>query len=203
MTWSSKFAYVIGIIAADGYVSKNGRHISITSKDQQILENCKQGLEINNQITKKSRAAGEEKKYFVLQFGSVDFHKFLCSIGITNAKSKTISSVEVPEKFYIDFLRGCIDGDGSITVYQHKESKLPQLKLRLVSASPSFLRFVKETNTTIMNIQGGWTYRSKNSSVSELVYGKTDAIKILNFVYNTDCNLRLDRKYQIAKRFIA
>lgn len=32
--WSPKFAYCIGLITSDGNLSKDGRHISFTSKDK-------------------------------------------------------------------------------------------------------------------------------------------------------------------------
>jgi len=41
-------------------------------------------------------------------------------IGITPAKSHTINQIIIPEEFFRDFLRGHLDGDGSITVYMDK-----------------------------------------------------------------------------------
>ena len=77
---------------------------------------------------------------FVIQFGDRIFYDFLISLGITPAKSKTIASLKIPEKYFADFLRGCIDGDGDIDVHSHPESQHPQLRIRLVSASPKFLK---------------------------------------------------------------
>ncbi len=38
----------------------------------------------------------------------------LAEIGLTPAKSKTIGALAVPKAMFIPFLRGVIDGDGSI-----------------------------------------------------------------------------------------
>ena len=40
-TWSSKLAYAIGLITTDGSLSKDGRHISFTSKDKEQVKNFK------------------------------------------------------------------------------------------------------------------------------------------------------------------
>jgi hypothetical protein len=36
--WNSEISYGIGLIATDGSLSKDGRHITFTSKDQQLAE---------------------------------------------------------------------------------------------------------------------------------------------------------------------
>ena len=38
-------------------------------------------------------------------------------IGLTPAKSLTLRPLAVPDSVFADFLRGCIDGDGSVVVY--------------------------------------------------------------------------------------
>ncbi|MBU2219848.1 hypothetical protein KJ665_01765, partial [Patescibacteria group bacterium] len=80
--WSPKFAYAIGLIATDGNLSSDGRHIVFTSKDADLIDNFQKSLEINYHIGKKSSGSQREKKYFVIQIGSILFYKFLLSIGL-------------------------------------------------------------------------------------------------------------------------
>src|ERR1700722_7240854 len=118
--WSGKFAYAIGLIATDGCLYGDGRHINFTSKDLEQIENFKKCLGITNKIGRKSRGGEREKKYFVVQIGDVLFYKFLNDIGLHKAKSLTLSEIKIPEHYFIDFLRGCFDGDGCSYSYWDK-----------------------------------------------------------------------------------
>jgi hypothetical protein len=41
----------------------------------------------------------------------------LLTIGLTPAKSLTLGPLAIPDDYFPDFFRGCIDGDGSVLVY--------------------------------------------------------------------------------------
>src|SRR3989344_1497733 len=115
--WSSSFAYAIGLLATDGNLSPDGRHINFTSKDKELIQSFCRCLGVKNRIGKKARGYGKEKKYFVVQFGDVSFYHFLISIGITPKKSKTIGELKIPDAYFFDFLRGHHDGDGTFYSY--------------------------------------------------------------------------------------
>ena len=153
--WSGLLAYVIGIITTDGNISPDGRHINITSKDLEMVQNVKDILHLTNTFSRKARGGSTAKKCYVLQFGSKNFYAFLLSIGLTPAKSKTIKKVLIPDIFFSDFLRGCIDGDGNIYESKHPESKHLQLRLTLASASKPFLVWVLSKIRWIHKIRGG------------------------------------------------
>lgn len=171
------------------------RHIVITSKDEQLLLDIKDALKITSKIGKKSNGKSKEKKYFVLQIGDKRFYNFLYSIGLTRKKSLTIKSVGVPKKYFSHFLRGCLDGDGNIDLFSHKESKNIQLRIRLASASFDFLTWLHEAITSLYELQGGWIYSQKNKSWHVLTYGKADSLILLRHIYKRK-NIFLDRKYQ-------
>lgn len=112
-TWTPELAYVIGLITTDGNLTIDGRHISYTSKDFQLAQTFKDLLRIQNVIGKKQRGGSLIKKYFVVQFGDVNFYEFLTHIGLMPKKSKSLAALKIPNNYFRDFLRGCIDGDGS------------------------------------------------------------------------------------------
>lgn len=199
--WSSNFAYVIGVIATDGNLSPDLRHIHITSKDEEMMLNCKKCLGIDNMIGKKTRGGSKDKKYFVLQFGDKNFFEFLISIGITPKKSKTIGELKIPKEYFKDFFRGCIDGDGSITISKHPESKHPQYKVRLCSASKLFLEWILNTTRELCSIQSGSIHLPKNSFVYTLVFAKEDSIKISRWIYKGKI-ISLSRKKEIALKIL-
>ncbi|MFA5838401.1 MAG: LAGLIDADG family homing endonuclease [Candidatus Paceibacterota bacterium] len=198
--WSPNFAYAIGLITTDGNLSPDNRHLNMTSKDKKLIISFKKCLGIKNKIGKKTREYSKEKKYFVVQFGDINFYNFLMSIGLTPAKSKILSKINIPKKYFADFLRGCIDGDGNISISYHPESNQPQLKIRLASGSLNFLEWVDNEIYKHIKTTGGWI--SDDKSVFVLNYAKKDSIKLLNFMYYNGDYEYLERKYKIGKEFL-
>ena len=49
--WTSELAYAVGLITTDGNLSKDGRHISVVSKDVDLLETLRDCLSLENSIT--------------------------------------------------------------------------------------------------------------------------------------------------------
>lgn len=199
--WSPTLAYLIGIIATDGNLSSDVRHIIITSKDVKLLEDLKTFFSLSLKIGRKGSGSNPDKKYFVLQVGDTNFYNFLLSINLTQNKSKTIGKLLVPKKYFYHFLRGCIDGDGNIDIYTHKESSRKQLRIRLASASYEFIEWISNEIRKDYDSVGGWIYSPKNKSWHVLTYGKKDSIRILRSVYK-DKTIFLERKYKQAAQFI-
>lgn len=201
LDWNDNFAYVIGVIATDGNLSPDLRHICITSKDYEMVLNCRKCLKIKNKIGKKARGKEKEKKYFILQFGDVNFFEFLLKIGLTPRKSKTISELKIPRIFFSHFFRGCLDGDGSLSISSHPESKHDQYKLRICSASKKFLEWILKSCKENFKVSGGSISKIDDSSVYTLRFGKSDTIKILGFIYSKNV-VCLSRKRKIARRML-
>jgi hypothetical protein len=199
--WSPNFAYVIGIITTDGNLSNNKRHVIITSKDREIISKSMIGLNIKNKIGVKARGGSRDKKYFTLQFGDVNFYHFLLKIGLMPAKSKKLKALKIPSKYFADFLRGCIDGDGSISISKHPESRHPQLKVRLYSASLDFTLWMMKKIKKLIKCKGGWIYTPPKKIVHGLSFGKEDSVKILKFVYYDNDLVCLNRKRNIFKEW--
>lgn len=201
--WSRRFAYAIGLIATDGNLSPDGRHISFSSKDYELACIYRQCLGLDNKIGLKARGGSHNKNCFVVQFGDKNLYEFLNSIGLQSAKSKTLARVEVPDDYFMDFLRGCIDGDGSITISKHPESRQPQLRLRLFAYNRLFLEWIDARIKELVVTAGGWIYSSPKGDSNTLIYGKTDAIKVLHHLYSETSNqLRLERKFKVANQFM-
>lgn len=199
--WSSGFAYALGLLATDGNLSSDGRHINFTSKDRAQVQTFKKCLGLENKIGKKPRGGEKTKKYFQIQFGDRNFYEYMEKLGITAKKSKTIGELKVEDKYFADFLRGCIDGDGSIGAYRHPESKNPQLRVRMYSASPKFLEWMKEKISQLFKITSGWI-EFKEGGIGVLVYAKADSIILLNKIYYRGVEYKLERKYNTAKPFL-
>lgn len=197
LTWSPSFAYAIGLIAADGCLSKDRRHISFVSKDLEQINSFQACLGITTKISQKRSGSGSPA-YFT-QFGDVLFFDFLVSIGLTPAKSKTMGPIGVPEAFFRDFLRGYFDGDGSS--YSYQDPAFPRsfrFYLSFTSASPSFITWFRGRMTQFLGVTG-YISRNKNNEHLQLKYSKREAVLICENMYYTEGLPYLDRKAEKIK----
>lgn len=200
--WSTNFAYAIGLIASDGCLNKDGRHISFCSKEQEMMDNFKQALSLSNKVGKYSRGGETEKRYFRINFGDKNFYKFLNSIGLTTAKSKTIKSVTIPDKSFADFLRGLFDGDGSF--YSFWDKRWPNsfcFKIFFYSASREFLVWLQNRLNKLYGVKGVLR-NHKSAGVYGIQYVKGASSKLFNIMYAQDGILYLKRKYDKIKNTI-
>src|SRR5207249_9328241 len=124
-------------------------------------ETVKRCLQVTASISNQSPGSCHR-----LQWGDRVFHRWLLDIGLTPAKSLTLGAIAVPDSCFRDFLRGCIDGDGSIMTYtdRYNTFKKPtyvytRLFVCLVSASPSFLDWVRAAVQRLIGLTGSLTVR--------------------------------------------
>lgn len=192
--WSSNFAYAIGLLASDGHISKDGRHIDLTSKDTEQLKNFMLCLGISNKIGSKRSGAGLVHKR--VQFGDVHFYRFLLAIGMTPAKSKTIGVLDVPDEYFFDFLRGSFDGDGSFYSYFDPRWKSSFMFYTVfTSASRKHVDWIRMMLAELLGITGHITMDG-NKRTHQLKYAKGDSLKILKSMYYSDTVVCLNRKRQ-------
>lgn len=193
--------YVIGYIATDGYLSIDKRHINITSKDRGHLYLIRKALFLKNRIGRKKSGIELEKNYSQLQFGDVNFYKFLANLGLIPKKSLTLSKLSIEESYFMDFLRGVIDGDGNISTWVHKTNFHVQWCLRIYSASFAFIEWLQGEIKLIFGISGRLTSRKRKEAHNFLYclkFGQISASKIIKLAYYKDC-LSLKRKYLQAQ----
>jgi hypothetical protein len=179
--WSPRFAYALGLIVADGCLSNDGRHINFTSKDKDLIVLFSKCLEIDSKIS--SKLSGSGSNAFYTQFGDVLFYKFLLSIGLTPAKSKTLGKILVPDKYFIDFLRGYFDGDGSsYSGYDPVFKKSFRFHISFTSASPKFFDWLRSKLIRKLRVKG-YVSLNKNNSYIQLKFSKKEAVLISRAMY--------------------
>lgn len=188
--------YFIGLIVTDGNLSKDCRHITLTSKDREHLFLVQKAMGLKGTIGRKARGGSQDKIYSTLQFSDVTFYKFLQSIGITTKKSLTLGQIKFESKYFNDFIRGVIDGDGCITKWKHKSNGLTQWALGIVSASPIFINWLKYEIENHFGVKGklySYAPKTKENQMNSLKFGKLAGKIILSHVYYKNC-LGLERK---------
>lgn len=196
-TWSRSLAYLTGVIAADGCLINNGRHLNITSTDTQIIETAQNILGMNVKVGIKLNRWN--KTAYSLQFSNVALYDFLLHAGLTPAKSKTMRNLAIPENYYADFLRGYFDGDGTIHGYWDKRWKNSYMYYSsYASASYEFLKWLQTMNSLYALTSPGKI--KPGARVLNLTYAKKDSKKLFYFMYYNQNLPMLSRKYE---KFIA
>jgi hypothetical protein len=199
--WSPNFAYAIGLLATDGNLSGDGRHIIFTSKDKEQILNFLYCLQIKNKITKNVSGFGGLS--LKTQIGDVNFYKFLGSIGLTAKKSYSIGSLGVPDKYFFDFLRGHFDGDGTFYSYWDPRWKSSYMfYVEFISASLKHIKWLQFCIIKMSGISGKIT-KSKNNPCYRLKFAKKDSLIILMKIYYPGHLVRLTRKHLKIKRALA
>lgn len=145
LRWSANLAYAVGLIATDGSLSKDGRHLVLVSKDLDQITTFAKILKLNNKISPHKSFYNPDGTYFHIQFGNVNLYRFLVEVGLTSNKSKTIGVLKIPDKYFADFLRGHLDGDGYTNSYFDPRWKNSfMLYTGFISASNEHLKWLKE-----------------------------------------------------------
>jgi len=197
--WNKNLAYAIGLFTADGCLSRDKRHLEFNSKDKEQVRNFTECLNLKNKITKKYRAKERIKKYYHVQFGSIQFYKFLESIGLSHRKSRILKQLKIPERFFPDFLRGLFDGDGCFRTFHYPESRYPQLRVSFASASPQFIRWLQQKIKKTLDTKGFIENAPRDEN---LIYAIADSLKLLNYMYYSPNVVCLSRKFRRIKPYL-
>lgn len=194
IVWSSNLAYAVGLMATDGNLSKDGRHIILVSKDLDQIQNFCKCLEIKPKIGVKIGGFPGSTKCYYVQFSGIALYKFFTEIGLTPAKSKTLGKLDIPDKYFFDFLRGSFDGDGSSYSYWDKRWRSSYLfYLSFTSASQAHCTWLQNYIELLTKVRGHIS-KQANSGVYQLRFAKTEARIIVNKMYYKPTVVCLERK---------
>lgn len=199
IVWSSELAYAVGLIATDGCLSPDGRHLLLTSKDLEQVQKLKSILGVKASIGfVYSGIRGNTRAYHRLQWGDVVLYNFFLRIGLTPNKSLTLSKVDIPGEYFFDFLRGLHDGDGCFYSYYDPRWKSSYMfYLCFTSASKKHLQWLRAVIHRLIGVQGSLsTQQQKNrlNAFYQLKFAKAEALIILRKLYPDPGVVCLSRK---------
>lgn len=129
----SNSSYVLGLICADGNLSGSGNTINIAlhRDDKYLLMDIAKDMGSSHPVYDSKLSLMS-----TLAFCSMPMHAALMNIGLTPNKSKTLQCPDIPLHIIPDFIRGVLDGDGSVSAKAKR--------CKIVSASVDFINGLSE-----------------------------------------------------------
>jgi len=210
-SWTSKMAYVLGFIYADGALidarkSSRTQYLSIAINDKELLLKISRAMKTFKPlyIRKPCETTFFGKKYmtstaYCLRIGNKKIFDDLIKLGLTPRKSHRIKFPEMPTNLVSHFIRGYFDGDGCL-YGQVKSKKSPRVRVIFTSGSYEFLRDLSECLTKLLGLNKKKIFYASRSH--RLVYGKREGLKLLDFCYSDlSSGLYLERKYSKYLQF--
>lgn len=197
-------AYWLGFVSADGWVGNQGDLIvHIQADDEHHLHLMRRALNSNAPITyidntKSVRFAVYSKRL------TDDLRR----LGLRHDKSKSQQFPVIPENMHKHFIRGLLDGDGSIKIQKRmklnprdKSKRYPTTEYKITfcgTASTMLLINLIISNKCAVNTV---TVQRRPSLAVVEWSGLVQCKKILNWLYS-DASAALNRKKQLANKIL-
>lgn len=148
-----------------------------------------------------------------LQLSSTQLFDWLLSIGLTPNKSLTLGPLKIPDEYFIDFLRGHLDGDGCITTYTdnyntRKKSTYVYRRIftTFISASKPHIDWLHEKIVELTGIHGAVhisKIRCEGQNPMHIIkFAKKDSLKLLSKIYYSEDIPCLSRKKAVYTNFL-
>lgn len=196
-------AYILGFLYADGYnsVSKSTVTMSLQEGDKYILEAMNKEMENTAPLrfVEQSKRLGKDSPYnyedlWQLNAFSIHMCESLEDKGVKQNKSLILTFPEwLDANLYSHFVRGCIDGDGSISYNVERNQAIVTL-----TSSEQFCVGLKSYLNNNGIIPGGGIHdASCHNGITKVfvVGGNTQCEKFCNWIYS-DADMKLERKYE-------
>lgn len=195
---SEEKAYFLGLIFADGNITNDSKRspmlrLQLKISDVEILEKLRQCLNIHSKLVYDKRAG---KECAILCIRNEKIAADLAKYGIVPNKTYITKHLpQIPEEYERDFLRGLLDGDGSI--YQETVSK--KYRIDFCSYHQSICedfrllcnKYIKYTNKNKI---------AKYNTAYHIRFNAQESVRQIATALYKDSNYYLARKYALAEK---
>lgn len=194
-----------GFFAADGCITDYEMRFGISSKDINILNKIKTVMDSESEIKSYKNYGSfiNSSDVSVFSISNQYLVKTLRDLGFDNNKTVSCTFPNISEDFYLPFIRGYFDGDGSLTKYVANDGY--ERYSCSICGTESFLLFVKnyleQKYNCKFNSKLTKRFDTENCCYALTMSGKKNSIHFLNLLYK-DSNIFLDRKYNKYLSFI-
>lgn len=194
---SSNKAYILGLLCADGCLSKSHSIIlALQESDKHILETINQKMESNRPIHFKDmkHIKNTYQNQYYLSITNIHMWNTLVSLGITPNKSLTLKYPPIPLEFNKSFILGYIDGDGCIYKGYNKVGVL---------GTEEFISVLNQKIYDAIGICGAiYNTKSNNITKSLEICGGKKVPKFLEWLYEEEEMYLLRKKQIYIDRYI-
>lgn len=193
--WTPAMAYVLGYWWADGYMyikpSTTAHEVEFASIDRAHLEGIAQVIGINHLL----RPVAKGSNCYELTFCSKEMYQDLAALGGTPHKSKTSVMPTIPPDLLPHFVRGVVDGDGTLVWNGDRPV------IQIYSASPPFLSDLAAAIADTIGIPA--PNIATNRALYYIKWSTTRAKCLAAWLYTMHAGIALERKARIAHAFLA
>lgn len=186
-------AYIFGLWCADGCISDGRFDIAQHSKDEYLLMEIKKLLEYTGPLKKNG------PHNMRLTISSKEICQDIKNLGGMERKSVVMPFPSVPEVYYLDFIRGYCDGDGSVWYKKPKDKKNHYLYCKIIGGHillSHIQKYILENYNLLLNLRT----IDQNNNFSILDANGKKAQQFLDLMYKSvndkKTNLFLTRKYE-------
>ncbi len=189
--FTREMSYILGFVFTDGNVSYKPEEsrwtltITQSEKDFSHLERIRNILGSSKELLYSPKT-----KSYRLTVANRIICEDLIKLGVIPRKSLVVDFPDIPKEVLPDFIRGVIDGDGSISYFDRKRS--PYFRIIIFSGSKKFLD--KLENAVKNSIGVSSRVRTHHKNTFSLPYTCKRASVLADWIYK-DTNLYLGRKY--------
>ena len=195
-------AYWLGFLAADGcvYIRENNATIllNLNQKDINHLQKFKAFMNSTAEIIEYISTTGYSNSSPMAKFAlnSKKMAYDLVDKGITPRKSLTLNRPNISSEFYLPYILGYFDGDGSLSKLQNEEYSLS------FQGTKETLEWINEVLETDMKLEK--RYENEKNSFYIRCGGNNKPYSILQKLYSSiPAKICLERKYKIYKNLEA
>ncbi len=185
-------AYILGLIYADGYLSKGSStfNLGFVEKDKYILDKINECIRSDRNLS-FNEGEGNNQNFYRLSITNKNFHKALVSHGATPKKAFTISFPKIDKNLIPAFILGYFDGDGYFTIDKRKRST----GYLGICSNKKFCQEVQKVLLQYDIKSNIYIHSTRNQESAELRIGKTEELyKLFDLLY-TNAKMFFIRKY--------
>lgn len=191
-TDSEELYYFLGFVAADGYISDNDIEIGLNVQDENLLERFRDLICPNKPIYKKDRTNSCTLK--ISCKSKINRFKEFFSM-VSNKKHEEMIFPNIEDKYIKHFIRGYIDGDGTIDTTKGYKNNKVYIGLRLrILGNYEFLNELNKKTKLIYPHKTNAISKKGQENVYVITYNFSTARALLEWLYENS-NIYLNRKH--------
>lgn len=201
---SREGAYTLGFFFADGCISSDtslvGYRITLSNTDLALMKTLHSMMTPNKKLYeyKHIRYPKAKLSYSIVSHAEEDI-SFLLGHGIDGPKSLELPWPDfLPPRLMPDFIRGFLDGDGSVCIYNHNQSGHKYRHVRFTSGAEGFIHRLYEFLSRDVGLSlrpPRYDERVSGSSWSLTVARQREVLRLREYLYSGPSRLYMQRKH--------